>query len=141
MPNPCKETGSLTNIDITTSASPCPMAVGGSSTYRIRIDNNRSNSIYEVEIFVETYRQRLDFQGSTGSAAIPKDWLHLEPIISANSSFPQSSAMSAPLGSEGSDEVQTSVQLFDAGQRVSLRTFSGAKEALTNKIIFGIDVQ
>ena len=52
--------------------------------------------------------------------------------------------MTAPVGSEGSDEVQTTIALFDELNRIdelnrtSFTTFGGTKESLS--VVYGIDV-
>ena len=132
MPKHCQETGKLIDVELSTSASPCDMQAGAQSVHSVQIDNTRPGSIYQVEILVETFRKRLDFNGA-------QQWLHQEPVISNRPpAFSTSCSMSAPVGSEGSDEVRTTIALYDETQRKSFWDFEGSKESLS--VVYAIDV-
>lgn len=131
MPNHCSEKGALTDLELSTSAKPCDMRAGTLSIHSVKVDNTRATSIYLVDILVQTFRKRLDFNGAL-------QWLHQEPIVSNRSVFSTSSPMTAPVGSEGSDEVQTTIALFDELDRTSFTAFGGTKESLS--VVYGIDV-
>jgi hypothetical protein len=131
MPKHCSEKGTLTDLQLITSAKPCDMEAGTQSTHSIKVDNTRATSIYLVDILVETFRKRLEFSGAL-------KWLHQEPIVSNRSVFSISARMTAPVGSEGSDEVQTTIALFDELDRTGFNTFGATKESLS--VVYGIDV-
>jgi hypothetical protein len=132
MPKHCSEAGALTDLDVSTSANPCDMQAGATSQHSVSVDNHRATSVYLVDILVETFRKRLDFNGAL-------QWLHQEPVVSNGKVYSSSVTMSAPAGSEGSDEVQTSIALYDEADRTGFNTFAGTKESLS--VVYGIDVK
>lgn len=128
---PCNDSpGSLTALDIEVGAKPCPVSIsrGRLSHHSFKITNNRPGSIYSVEISAKATFSNFDL-----------NCIHNIAVIRSGKTGSKSQQMNAT-GAEGSsDEIATTILLYDETQRDMLTgTFSGSKEHTS--LSYGIDI-
>lgn len=114
----------LTSLVISAQATPCPMRVGGTATHKATVKNQRSNSIYEVEVTVRSGLQGVIFDNDPSITEFTKI---IRGIASHSDDYADCIVSENPNGSSSMDDIETAITLYDATQKVGT-TFVGRKE-------------
>lgn len=122
MARKCDEKISMSSVDMACSTTKCSLAKADTAHHITDIINNRPGSIYGVEICSVTLNGLVDFNGS------PKS-ITKYGIIGSKATAPTTSINLNPLSGPGTEEIQTTVEFYDATQRVGNNMFLGQKES------------
>ena len=118
----CREQLSQTAVNILCYTTECPLALTDQAQHITQIENNRSGSIYMVEIFSTTLAGLVSFNGSTKS-------ITRYGIIGARSMAPITIVVLNPLNGPGQEEIMTTIEFYNSSQRLGNGTFIGPKES------------
>jgi hypothetical protein len=132
MTRKCIETMTAAGVSISCYATKCPLPNTDSSRHVTELTNNRSSNIYQVEICSVALHGLLRFNGAARVIA-------RYGVIVSKSRAPTSVDLN-PVGLPGgTEEILTTVEFYDATQRVGGNTFLGPKESY--QIDYEIDLQ
>lgn len=120
----CSEQISASSVDMSCSTTKCSLASNDTAHHVTDVVNNRPGSIYQVEICSVALTGLVDFNG--GSKSIRRCG-----IIGSRSKAPAPtpSINLNPLGHSGTEEIHTTVDFYDATQRIGISNFLNPKES------------
>ncbi|HEY0909048.1 MAG TPA: hypothetical protein VGD75_02335 [Bradyrhizobium sp.] len=119
----CRETQSPTAVDITCRTTKCSFHSSDTANHVTDVANNRSGSLYSLEVCVVSFAALVDF-----TTAGNKKSVTVGSIVGSGHAAHVSTGM-LHAGTVGTEEIQTTVEFYDATQRIGHTSFSGAKES------------
>ncbi len=126
MARKCRDTVFQSAVDVTCRTTKCAFPSTDTASHVTEIVNGRPGSLYQVEVCTVAMNGGVDF----GHPAIQKA-ITLRGIVSTTSAAkPASIAVSMNhLGAPLTEEIQTTIEFYDATRRTGPNTFSGSKES------------
>jgi hypothetical protein len=119
----CRAQKSAMSVDISCATTKCSLPTYDTAHHITEIANYRVSSLHQVEICSVALAGLVNFNGG-GTKSITR-----YGIIGSRSAAPTESIKLSPFGGHGTEVIQTTIELYDATQRVGNNMFKGPKES------------
>ena len=137
MPNRCRDTVMRTAVGLECATTNCKFAQAPPITivsHVTEIDNRRTGSLHQIELCVVAISKLLGFNGQV---AVNKKIINVRGLISSGQAKTHQEQLTHG-GIIGTDEVRTTIEFFDATQRIGPSSIAGSKE--TYDLAYEMDV-
>jgi hypothetical protein len=123
----CRETTNPTAVTVVCRTTKCDFSSADTANHIIQVLNNRGGSLYELEACSVAMNGAVHFSGGSATKIVTKYGI-VSPLISGGKNVTISIGMTHR-GNPTTEEIQTTIEFYDATQRIRGSSFTGSKES------------
>ena len=115
----CRDGASSSGVRLGSAARPCPWPIIRLGEHAVDLQNNRPNSVYDLEVHARSRQAIVQMVPRSGAGPQP-EVIKLYPVISAGGSKSDAFALSTAIVNAGQTvEMATTITYYDATQRTA----------------------